>query len=101
MRKTNSSTRFSEHVKEHLLKLFLEGEKTGNKYDPSVVASNLKTTCAANRKKLFPQSDWLSSQQIASYFSRLAVIARSGKLVWETKEILQEDENLQALVDRE
>ena len=101
LRKTKSSTRFSKHVKEHLLKLFLEGEKTGNKYDPSVVASSLKTTRAANGKKLFPQSDWLSSQQIASYFSRLAVIARSGKLVWETKEILQEDENLQALVDRE
>ena len=79
------------------MKLFLEGEDTGNKCDPAVVASNLKSIRADDGTKLFPATDWLSAQQVASYFSRIAAIARSGKL--NTKERVTEDIE-DALVER-
>lgn len=99
LKKSRKASRFSEHVKEYLMKLFLEGEDTGNKCDPAVVASNLKSIRADDGTKLFPATDWLSAQQVASYFSRLAAIARSGKLKWNTKERVTEDIE-DALVER-
>ena len=100
LKKARKTTRFSERVRNHLLKLFIEGEETGNKWDPSVVASRLKTTRALDGTKLFQRSDWLSAQQIRSYFSRLSVIARSGKLTWENREFLQDEEMMNTFAER-
>ena len=100
LKKSRRATRFSEQVKGYLMKLFLDGEQTGNKCDPAVVALNLKSVRAADGGKLFSSNDWLSAQQVASYFSRLAVIARSGRLRWNTKESVQEEDTVDALVER-
>ena len=35
-KKSRKASRFSDHVKERLLRLFLEGKETGNKYDSEV-----------------------------------------------------------------
>ena len=99
LKKSRKASRFSDHVKEYLMRLFLEGEETGNKYDPAAVASNLKSMRADDGTKMFPVTDWLSAQQVASYFSRLAAIARSGKLNWNSRENVTEDIE-DALVER-
>ena len=91
-------------MKRYLLKLFLDGEETGNKYDPVVVASNLKSSRGLDGTQLFPATDWLSAQQVASYFSRLATLARSGrleKLTLNTKTILEKEDIVDAFVERE
>ena len=98
MKKNKKTGRFSEHVKEYLLKLFLDGEETGNKSDPAVVASNLK--CGPDGVKLFSSKDWLSAQQVISYFSRLSSVAKSGKLSLNKKAVIEEEDMLDALVER-
>lgn len=101
LKKSKRARRFSEHVKGYLLKLFLDGEETGNKYDPDVVASNLKSSRGPDGTKLFPATDWLSTQQVASYFLRLTALARSGKLTLNTKTILEKEDIIDAFVERE
>ena len=93
--------RFSEHVKEYLLKLSLDREDTGNKSDPAVLASNLKSLRGPDDVKLFSSKDWLSAQQVTSYFSRLASVVKSGKLSLNTKKtVIEEEDMLDALVER-
>ena len=100
LKKNKKTGRFSEHVKEYLLKLFLDGEETGNKSDPAVVASNLKSLRGPDGVKLFSSKDWLSAQQVTSYFSRLASVAKSGKLSLNKKTVIEEEDMLDALVER-
>ena len=59
------SKRFSAAVKDFLFEEFIRGVETGRKENPGLVS----------RKKIkpqFPQDDWLTTQQVASYFSCLA-----------------------------
>ena len=100
LKKNKKTGRFSEHVKEYLLKLFLDGEETGNKSDPAVVASNLKSLRGPDGVKLFSSKDWLSAQQVTSYFSRLSSVAKSGKLSLNKKAVIEEEDMLDALVER-
>ena len=64
LKKNKKTGRFSEHVKDYLLKLFLDGEETGDKSDPAVVGSNLKSLRGPDGVKLFSSKDWLSAQQV-------------------------------------
>ena len=100
LKKIKKTGRFVEHVKEYLLKQFLEGEETGNKSDPAVVATNLKSLRGTDGVKLFSSKDLLSAQQVTSYFSRLASVAKSGKLSLNKKTVLEEEDMLDALVGR-
>ena len=92
LKKNKKTGRFSEHVKEYLLKLFLDGEETGSKSDPAVVASNLK---------LLSYKNWLSAQQVASYFSCLASVAKSGKLSLNKKTVTEKKMCLMPLLREE
>ena len=85
LKKNKKAGLFSEHVKEYLLKLFLEGEEIRNKSDPAVVALNLKSLRGPDGVKLFSSTDWLSVQQVPSHFSRLASAAKGGKLTLNKK----------------
>ena len=61
--------------------------------------TTLKSMCADDGTKMFPVTDWLSAQHVASYFSHFVAIAQSRKLNWKTKRNVTEDiEN--ALVER-
>ena len=65
-------------------------------------ASKLKSSRGPNGEKLFPATDWLSQkQQVASVFSRLAALARSGKLTVNTKTILKTEDIVDVLVEGE
>lgn len=79
LRKSSAKVRFSKPIKEFLLKIFLEGEKSRKKADPKEVSTRIKHM-KRKGKKVFDKSQWLSAQQVKSYFSRLSVLQRSGKL---------------------
>lgn len=81
LKKSKSRSHYSDHVKEYLKKVFLKGEETGRKADPSDVSSRMKTLRTDDgKKRLFERSDWLTVQQVKSYFSRLSVLNKCGKL---------------------
>lgn len=66
------STRFNSSQKDYLIKKFEIGEKTGRKLDPGTVAKDMRTAKDPNGKRLFNCNEFLTSQQIQSFFSRLA-----------------------------
>jgi hypothetical protein len=69
--------RFSPEVRQYLVAKFDYGERTGQKYDAAQVASDMR--CARNEcgEKLFCKDDWLTKNQVASFFSRLVRKRRS------------------------
>jgi len=79
LRKPAPKKRFSKPLKEFLLKTFLDGEKTGIKANAKDVSQRIKSM-KKDGKKMFEKSEWLSTQQVKSYFSRLTALLRRGKL---------------------
>ena len=73
LKASRKSVRFSEKVKAHLLELFLRGEETGHKSEPTDVAAHIR------KDKRFTKEDWLSATKVKSYFSRLTSLQRAGK----------------------
>lgn len=80
MKKAKKSTRFSERVRSFLQDIFFQGEETGVKANPANIASKMKSLRSANGNKLFTKEEWLSTLQIARYFSRLSALNKSGRL---------------------
>lgn len=67
------STRFSTKQKEYLTAKFQIGERSGQKADPATVSKAMRIAKDANREWLFDSTEFLTTRQIASFFSRLAV----------------------------
>lgn len=53
--------------------IFDSGKKTGRKIDPYIAAEEMRTMKTDDNKFMFSRNEYLTGQQIASYFSRLAV----------------------------
>ena len=68
----SSRTRFSEKQKNYLLSKFLIGEQTGRKVNAASVARSMVSARDTNGERLFTSAEFLTGQQITSYFSRLA-----------------------------
>lgn len=66
------NTRFNSSQKDYLIKKFEIGEKTGRKLDPGTVAKDMRAAKDPNGKRLFNCNEFLTSQQIQSFFARLA-----------------------------
>ena len=66
------STRFSTKQIEHLIAKFQIGKQTAQKADPTSVSRVMRTAKDSNGKRLFDSPEFLTSQQVASFFSRLA-----------------------------
>ena len=66
------NTRFSTKQKDYLNAKFQIGERSWQKADPTSVSKAMRTAKVANGTRLFDNSDFLTAQQIASFFSRLA-----------------------------
>ena len=79
LKKTTGKVRFSEAIKDLLLKTFNDGEESGAKADLKEVAARIRNI-RRGKKKIFDRSEWLSAQQVKSYFSRLSVLQKRGKL---------------------
>ena len=74
--KPRSSVRFSPKVKEYLTARFTIGERTGRKADPSQVATDMRNAKNESNERLFTRSEWLSKNQVQSFFSRMAAARR-------------------------
>ena len=66
--------------KNFLLEVFLVGEETGRKVTPPYALKRIRTLCReGTNERFFDKEEWLTAQQIASYFSRLATLKNTGK----------------------
>ena len=65
-------TRLSESQKQNLTEVFQIGERTGHKADPSNVSKSMRKARNADGSFKFGAASYLTSQQVASFFSRLA-----------------------------
>ena len=65
-------TRFTEKRKDYLTSKFRIGETTGQKADAPSVAKSMMTARDSNGNRLFTSSEFLTGQQVSSFFSRLA-----------------------------
>ena len=65
-------TRFTQAQKSYLNAKFRLGEQTGNKADPAAVARSMMCAKDSNGSRLFSSDDFLTANQIAGFFSRLA-----------------------------
>ena len=66
------ATRFSEKQKSFLERKFLQGEKSGKKETGETVAKEMRKAKDPNNRRLFKLEEFLTPQQISSYFSRFA-----------------------------
>lgn len=81
VKKARRATRFSDKVKLYLRDIFLKGEETGKKANPADISSKMKNARSEETgKKVCSKEEWLTTQQVASYFSRLTVLDKSGRL---------------------
>ena len=65
-------TRFTEKQKDYLTSKFRIGETTGQKADAASVAKSMMTARDNNGNRFFTSSEFLTGQQVSSFFSRLA-----------------------------
>lgn len=77
--------RFNSNQKDYLIKKFEIGQTTGRKLDPATVSKEMRTAKDSNGNRLFKFSEFLTTQQIRSFFSRLAA-KRSVDVVTEEDE---------------
>lgn len=73
-------SRFTERVNKFLLELFLVGEETRRKVTPPDASRRIHTLCQEGTKQRLLDKEWLTAQQIASYFHRLETLRKTGKL---------------------
>jgi len=64
--------RFPDKVRNYLQEKFDVGNATGHKADPLQVSINMRCARDELGRRLFAASEWLQTQQIRSFFSRLA-----------------------------
>ena len=73
-----------------------------NKCDPAVEASKLKSSRGPDGEKLFPATSMLSQkQQVASFSRARSSRSECRKLTVNTKTILEKEDIVDALVERE
>lgn len=90
--------RFSEQVKSFLLEQFMIGEETGRKITPAEATTRIRTLRNEVGDHLFGKEEWLTSQQVTSYFSRLAAMKKIGQLP--AAAVSLEEEDVEAVVER-
>ena len=76
LKSTKKAYRFNEKQKAYLDAKFSIGQTSGRKVDGEGVAREMRRALAPDGARLFNVAEFLSPQQIASYFSRLAAKVR-------------------------
>ena len=78
LHKKGGSVRFSQKVRQYLVRKFNIGQDTGRKEDPAQVAKDMRTASMIDRDRMFDRSEWLSKCQIQGFFSRLSASIKQG-----------------------
>ena len=73
-----SKSKFNDRQKSYLTKKFEEGEKSGKKLKADEVAQDMRRVRDEMGRRVFTIEEFLTSKQVASFFSRLAAKKRSG-----------------------
>ena len=68
--------RFNDNQKTYLEAKFNIGQATGRKLDPDVVSKEMRCARGVDGERLFVVAEFLSPQQVSSYFSRLSAKRR-------------------------
>ena len=84
------NTRFTDKQKDYLIAKFETGEQTGQKADAASVSRLMRSEKDENGEQLFDCSEFLTSRQISSFFSRLA-----SKRSLDHQEVNQSDDDEQ------
>ncbi|CAH3107506.1 unnamed protein product, partial [Porites lobata] len=74
--KSKRRSRFSVKVKNYLLEQFMIGEETGRKVTPAEASARMRTVRTEEGARIFGKDEWLTPQQVNSYFSRLAAMKK-------------------------
>ena len=91
--------RFNENQKSYLRAKFNIGQATGRKVDPEVVAKEMRRARATDGKRLFLVEEFLSPQQISSFFSRMAAKARQQPVTEQDVLAVEEQVNFSSARD--
>ena len=63
--------RFNEKQREYLTARFTIGQESGKKVDAEIVATEMRRGNGLNGERLFSVSEFLTTQRVASFFSRM------------------------------
>ena len=96
--RSKRSNRFPEKVERFLLEQFMIGEETGRKVTPAEGANRMRSLRDDAGNRLFEKSEWLTVQQVTSYFSRLAAMKRMSQLPTAVESL--EEEDVEAVVQQ-
>ena len=91
LKKAKKSARFSERVRSFLEGTYFQGEQTSVKANPADIASKIKSLRSANGNK--SKEEWLSTLQVARYFSRLSALNKRGVLKQNVTASQEEEED--------
>ena len=78
LKTAKKSTRFNEAQKKYLEEKFNLGQQTGHKQNPERVARDMRFAKKADGSRLFSSDQFLTAQQIQSFFSRMASKLRNA-----------------------
>lgn len=76
LREAKKAYRFNEKQRSYLEAKFNLGQTTGRKLNPDIVAKEMRHALGPDGKRLLQPSEFLTVQQITSYFGRLATKVR-------------------------
>ena len=93
MKETKRAERFNANQKSYLEAKFNIGQATGRKLDPDAVAKEMRRARGPDGDRLFIATEYLSPQQVSSYFSRLSAKLRQQVQVTE-QDLLAAEEQL-------
>ena len=72
LKQVKKAYRFNEKQREYLTARFTIGQESGKKVDAEIVATEMRRAKGLNGERLFSVSEFLTTQQVASFFSRMA-----------------------------
>lgn len=78
LKSAKKSARFNDAQKKYLEEKFNLGQETGHKQDPEKVSKDMRLARKADGSRLFSGDEFLSAQQIQSFFSRMASKTRNA-----------------------
>ena len=92
LKEMKKAYRFNEKQKTYLEAKFNIGQSTGRKFEPDVVAREMRRAWGTDGERLFCGSEFLTPQQVSSYFSRLAAKLRQQQVEATPQDVLAAEE---------
>lgn len=101
LKTTKKFHRFSDTQKKYLEDKFNLGQATGQKQDPIYVARDMRFAKKMDGSKLFKRDEYLTTQQVQSFFSRMAAKCRYDQGDLSAPDIVAAEEQQQMDVTRQ